>query len=133
MRQVTAFVSLLALDTERIAEGRLDCAPCMRAPAAAQLSWDMDDDPPPAAENGGYQSLADYGLPSIGGARTGSSALSGGGAAPGEGLGLQAALKWYIARVHAPALMKPAMQVAVLALFLGAAALSAAVLPRISV
>ncbi len=133
MRQVTAFVALLALDTERIAEGRLDCAPCVCAPAAAQLSWDMDDDPPPAAaENGGYQSLADYGLPSVGGARTGSSALSS-GAAAGEGLGLQAALKWYIARVHAPALMRPAVQVAVLALFLGAAALSAAVLPRISV
>ena len=125
-------MALLALDTERIAEGRLDCAPCLRAPAAAQLSWDMDDDSPPAAENGGYQSLADYGLPSVGGARTGSSALPG-GVTGGEGLGLQAVLKWYIARVHAPALMKPAVQAAVLALFLGAAALSAAVLPRLSV
>ena len=128
-------MALLALDTERIAEGRMDCAPCVRAPAAAQLSWDMDDDPPPAAaENGGYQSLADYGLPSIGGARTASRALPLSGATGGgEGLGLQAALKWYIARVHAPALMKPAVQVAVLALFVGAAAFSAAVLPRISV
>ena len=132
---MTAFVALLALDTRRVAEGRLDCAPCVRSPAAAQLSWDIDEDSPPPAENGGYQSLADYGLPSVGGGsggRAGSSALVGNGSG-GEGLGLQAALQWYIAHVHAPALLKPAVQLAVLALFLGLAALSAAMLPRTSV
>ena len=126
-------MALLTLDTQRIAEGRLDCAPCVRAPAAAQLSWDLDEDAPPPAEDGGYQSLADYGLPSVGGARGGSGALAAGIGNSGEGLGLQAALKWYIARVHAPALKKPAVQVAVLAVFFGLTALSAAVLPRISV
>ena len=127
-------MALLALDTRRIAEGRLDVAPCVRAPASAQLSWDLDDDAPPA-QNGGYQSLADYGLPGVGagsGGHASSGALGSGGRA-GEGLGLQSALKWYMARVHAPALMVPAVQAAVLALFIGAAALSAALLPRTSV
>ena len=132
---MTAFVALLALDTRRIAEGRLDCAPCVRAPASAQLSWDLDDDPPPA-QNGGYQSLADYGLPGVGGGSAGranSGTIGGGGGGGGEGLGLQAALKWYMARVHAPTLMVPAVQAAVLAVFIGAAVLSAALLPRTSV
>jgi Niemann-Pick C1 protein len=48
--QVTAFVALLALDTRRIEQGRLDCAPCVRVPyldAAGQWVHDAlssDDD-----------------------------------------------------------------------------------------
>jgi hypothetical protein len=42
--QVTAFMSLLVLDTRRIAQSRLDCLPCLRVPYRdADGAWVHDD------------------------------------------------------------------------------------------
>ena len=50
----------------------------------------------------------------------------------GEARGIAAALQRYMAEVHAPALLRPSVQAAVLAVFLGVFLLSLAALPRLS-
>jgi Niemann-Pick C1 protein len=120
--QVTAFVALLALDQRRVEGGRLDMAPCARlpallslarkAPAAVQSAVGSEVPPPPPS---GYQSLADRGL--NGGDEPFASAGCAGGEAADE-WSLAATLQKYMARVHAPALMKRGAQGIVLAVFI---------------
>ena len=128
--QVTAFVALLALDSRRMEEGRLDIAPCARI---ASLASDQDQATAPE-DDGHYHSLSEYGLPlpddSLRGAGATMDGVRGGGASR---LGLTQALQWYMAHVHAPMLALQSVQVAVLALFGGIFLFSAALLPRTSV
>ena len=42
-RQVSAFVALLALDTQRIAQRRLDVAPCVRLPESWLVAEEEDE------------------------------------------------------------------------------------------
>lgn len=44
LHQVSAFVALLALDTQRIAERRLDVAPCVRLPESWLVA--AEEEPP---------------------------------------------------------------------------------------
>ena len=46
--------------------------------------------------------------------------------------GVSRALQWFMAEVHAPLLLKPAVQAAVLVIFLALFLLGCAALPRIS-
>lgn len=48
------------------------------------------------------------------------------------GWGVSRALQWFMAEVHAPLLLKPAVQAVVLVIFLGLFLLSCAALPRVS-
>ncbi|EIE26672.1 multidrug efflux transporter AcrB transmembrane domain-containing protein [Coccomyxa subellipsoidea C-169] len=94
--QVTAFVALLALDAQRIREGRLDVAPCIQLPPKYL-----------GAAADGHNGHGSSEEPLL-------------------------ALQRYMAEVHAPLLLKPAVQGVVLAVFLGLFLLCCGALPHIS-
>jgi Niemann-Pick C1 protein len=159
--QVTVFVALLVLDTRRMDQQRLDCAPCVRVPMLdTQGHWvypDMSEDEGDEDLEGVYYPPQSQLLDSLGGHSSGaedefvpvSSAGAGGGGGggrrggghprfgevhiPGERPSLQLLLQTYMERLHAPLLMKPLVQVLVLALFISSLFVSLAVIPRLSV
>ena len=113
--QVTAFPAMLALDARRAAEGRYDCAPWLRAPAP----WTEEEDEEDGPETSHAQQQE---MP------TETAEASG---CDEDRLGVAPALRWYMRRVHAPALRPPAVKGAVVALFVGMFLCSCALLPRL--
>ncbi|CAL8466999.1 g6535 [Coccomyxa elongata] len=133
--QVTAFVALLALDARRIRERRLDVAPCIQLPArflgaaAASRSGDVSTSEEPLLSADGEDQVP----VSTNGAASSTSAGTGMEEKVAQGAwGVSRALQWFMAEVHAPLLLKPAVQAVVLVIFLGLFLLSCAALPRIS-
>jgi Niemann-Pick C1 protein len=155
--QVTVFVALLVLDTKRMEQQRLDCAPCVRVPMLdTQGHWvypDLSEDEGDEDLEGVYYPPQSQLLDSLGGHSSGAeddyvpvaAAGPGGGGRggghprfgevhiPGERPSLQLLLQTYMERLHAPLLMKPLVQVLVLALFTTSLFVSLAVIPRLSV
>ncbi len=156
--QVTAFVALLSLDAERMEQGRVDCFPCVRL-AASPIVYSMsdsgadtdaddsdfysgdDDDtdgwedvaptlhPPEQQEAAGHASRAD-GYESLPEGH-GTGRRHAGSSARLQGYSVTSALRWYMATVHVPALMRPRVQTGVIVALVGAALLSLAMLPRV--
>ncbi len=144
--QVTAFVALLALDTRRLEQRRIDCLPCLRIPYLDEEgTWVHDDLSEDDADTPLYDSYPAASGASPGDAGDGVRGSGGGGGrdyGAGDGVGqedglggrrlsgaarvaaaarsrpsLQGLLQLYMERVHAPALVKPLVQVVVIAVF----------------
>jgi hypothetical protein len=145
--QITVFVALLALDTRRIEQRRLDCFPCLRVPYLDDnghwvhdaLDSDDGDDLGQSAPGWGQEGdayfapqplLGDDGEAMGGGGGGGGGGVGGGrrgsrrgqpggihGALHERRLSLGSLLQSYMERVHAPLLMKPLVQAVVVAVF----------------
>eukprot|EP00887_Chlorella_sp_A99_P002624 scaffold6.g2624.t1 len=143
--QVTAFVALLALDTARVAGGRLDCLPWRRVGRAhgaplygselGELTEGLQEESQEGEEYGELEATYGHGYSQSGGGAGAGSAWWGGageaGGAPAGRIGVAQALQWYMRRVHAPLLRRPAAKAAVLAAFAGLFLVCAAALPRL--
>lgn len=145
------FVALLALDTRRLEQRRLDCLPCIRVPYIDEHGqWvhddisEPDDDPQDhyyapqqqqllqihtpdnqgqsagvGGEPGGVNGVNHVTSSSreVGGAHVGRGHRGHHGTPPAAKMSLQSLLQTYMERVHAPLLMKPLVQVVVVAVF----------------
>ncbi|KAK9823955.1 hypothetical protein WJX72_006638 [[Myrmecia] bisecta] len=125
--QVTAFVALLALDTQRTEQGRLDIAPCIQLTPEQVATNHTKDARPRDGDRHDMGYGSDYGSE-----RDSEGSQELGDPASKEPISITSGLKWYMANVHAPLLQRPAMQVGVLAVFCGAFLLSLAALPHLS-
>lgn len=125
--QVTAFVALLALDERRIAAGRVDCAPYIKM--ALPRSGSESD-----GGSYGYGSLEsddeDVIFATTRSIHVGNSEA--GVWSRLEVYSMSNALRAYMSKVHAPLLLKPLVQCAVLAAFSGLFLASLATLPQVS-
>lgn len=124
--QVTMFVAFLSLDLKRMEAGRLDLAPCITAQQICKLTGKGKTlSPQEERDYGGLNGLEEDGeeVPR----------LEASFKVPLSGVSLQGALQWYMEHVHAPWLMKGAVQLGVLLLTLTGLFLSFSAIPKLTV